>query len=101
MPTQEGKEIIKAWVSEYVPCSQFHFLKIDFIFKSNLFIYFDSSVSLLRAGFLEVQSAGSGRMGFESCSTGALLLHGVWDLPRSGVELVSPALAGRLLSTYR
>ena len=29
----------------------------------------------------------------------ALLLHAVWDLPRSAVELASPALAGRLLST--
>ena len=32
MPAEEGEEIIKAWVSEYVPYSQFHFLKIDFIF---------------------------------------------------------------------
>ena len=32
-----------------------------------------------------------------SCGTWALLLHGVWDLPRPGIELVSRALAGRFL----
>ena len=30
-----------------------------------------------------------------SCSTRASLLCGTWDLPRSGTEPVSPALAGR------
>ena len=27
------------------------------------------------------------------------MLHGMWDLPRSGIEPVSPALAGGFLST--
>ena len=34
-----------------------------------------------------------------SCGSQAQLLHGVWDLPRPGLEPVSPALAGRLSTT--
>ena len=36
---------------------------------------------------------------FSSCGARAQLLHGMWDLPRPGIELVSPALAGRFLTT--
>ena len=34
-----------------------------------------------------------------SCGSRAQLLHGMWDLPRPGLEPVSPALAGRLSTT--
>ena len=34
-----------------------------------------------------------------SCGARAQLLRGVWDLPRPGLEPVSPALAGRLSTT--
>ena len=34
-----------------------------------------------------------------SCSTRAQLLRGMWDLPRLGLEPVSPALAGGLPTT--
>ena len=34
-----------------------------------------------------------------SCGLRAQLLHGMWDLPRPGLEPVSPALAGRFLTT--
>ena len=34
-----------------------------------------------------------------SCGSRAQLLCGMWDLPRQGLEPVSPALAGRLLTT--
>ena len=34
-----------------------------------------------------------------SCGSRAQLLRGVWDPPRSGLEPVSPALAGRLSTT--
>ena len=34
-----------------------------------------------------------------SCGSWAHLLRGMWDLPRPGLELVSPALAGRLSTT--
>ena len=34
-----------------------------------------------------------------SCGARAYLLHGMWDLPGPGLEPVSPALAGRFLTT--
>ena len=34
-----------------------------------------------------------------SCGSRAQLLRGMWDLPRPGLEPVSPALAGRFLIT--
>ena len=34
-----------------------------------------------------------------SCGSRAKLLRGMWDLPRPGLEPVSPALAGRLSTT--
>ena len=34
-----------------------------------------------------------------SCGSRAQLLHSMWDLPRPGLEPVSPALAGRLSTT--
>ena len=34
-----------------------------------------------------------------SCGTQALLLRGMWDLPGRGLQPVSPALAGRFLTT--
>ena len=37
--------------------------------------------------------------GLRGCSVWAYLLHGMWDLPRSGIELMSPALAGRSFPT--
>ena len=36
---------------------------------------------------------------FSSCGSRAQLLCGMWDLPRPGLEPVSPALAGRLSTT--
>ena len=48
-----------------------------------------------------LQSAGSVVVahGLSSCGARAQLLHGLWDLPGPGIEPVSPALAGRFLST--
>ena len=34
-----------------------------------------------------------------SCGSRAQLLRGMWDLPRQGLEPVSPALAGRFSTT--
>ena len=34
-----------------------------------------------------------------SCGTGASLLLGMWDLPGSGIEPVSPALTGGFFTT--
>ena len=52
-------------------------------------------------------STGSRRVGFSSCGTRGLsgcgawayLLHGMRDLPGPGLEPMSPALAGRFLTT--
>ena len=34
-----------------------------------------------------------------SCGTWALFLHGMWDLPRPGIEPMFPALEGRFFTT--
>jgi len=34
-----------------------------------------------------------------SCGAWASLVHGMWDLPRPGIEPMSPALGGGLLTT--
>ena len=39
------------------------------------------------------------RMGFSSCGRQAWLLRDMWNFPGLGIELVSPALAGRFLTT--
>ena len=44
-------------------------------------------------------STGSRRAGSVVVAHGAQLLRGTWDLPRPGLEPVSPALAGRLSTT--
>ena len=38
-------------------------------------------------------------VGFSSCGVWAQLPQGMWDLPRPGIEPMSPELAGRLLTT--
>ena len=37
--------------------------------------------------------------GLSSCGTWAQLFHGVWDLPKPGIKLVSPALVGGFSTT--
>ena len=91
--------------------------------KKNNFIYFWLNwvfIALLRLP-LVVASEGPSRLGARalvfaapklssrglwalecgtgSCGTQALLLCGMWNLPRPGTEPMSPALAGRFLST--
>ena len=48
---------------------------------------------------LLLRSLGSRRAGFSSCGMQAYLLCGMWDLPGPGIEPMSPALAGRFLTT--
>ena len=60
--------------------------------------------SLRCAGFLLqwlllLRSMGSRLTGFSSCGTRAWLLRGMWDLPGPGIESMSPAIAGRSLTT--
>ena len=49
----------------------------------------------------EISSCGSQALecGLSSCGTQAQLFRGMWDLPRPGLEPVSPALAGGFLTT--
>ena len=44
-------------------------------------------------------STGSRCTGFGSCGLRAQLLRGMWDLPRPGLEPVSPALSGGFLTS--
>ena len=60
-------------------------------------------VTFLHLRWLPLSSTGSRAQGLSSCSS-QLLQHrldgcGTWDLPRSGVEPVSPASAGRFTTT--
>ena len=50
-------------------------------------------------GFSYCGAWALGYVGFSSFSTQALLPHCVWKLPRSGMEPMSPALAGEFLTT--
>ena len=50
-------------------------------------------------GLLLVWSTGSGCTDFPSCSAQDQLLHGMWDLPGPGIELVSLPLQGEFLTT--
>ena len=47
---------------------------------------------------LLLQSTGPKSPGFSSCGTWAYLLHGMWNIPRPGVEPMSPPVAGRFLA---
>ena len=47
---------------------------------------------------LLLQSTGSRRT-HSNCGSRAQLFRGMWDLPRPGLEPMSPALAGRLSTT--
>ena len=51
----------------------------------------------IAASLVEEHSLQTCRL--SSCGSRAQLLHGMWDLPRPGLEPVSPALAGGLSTT--
>ena len=55
--------------------------------------------SLQSALILGHVSFSSHSIQLSSCGTWALLPHSMWNLPRSGIEYVSPALAGGFPST--
>ena len=48
---------------------------------------------------LLLRSTGSQTRRLSNCGARAQLLRGMWDLPRPGLEPVSPALAGRFSTT--
>ena len=75
-------------------------------FKNNLSFFLSGCArsSLLCVGssllwLLPLLSTGSGHGGFSSFGTQAESLPNVWNLPASGIEPASPALAGSFLST--
>ena len=57
----------------------------------------------VRASVVVARGLSSGSWALEhrlsSCGAWAQLLHDMWDLPRPGLEPVSPALAGGFLTT--
>ena len=89
----------------------FSHLRQVFLFLKNFLIFGCAGSSLLHIGFPQLQRAGllsscgvraSHCGGFSCCGVvapQAHLLHGMWNLPGRGIEPMSPALAGRLLST--
>ena len=97
-------------------CLYFYFANkiIYIIFNITVFIYLWSSLlsRLLSScgGFSCCGAQALGHVGFSSCTssrapelsscgTRAQLLHSVWDLPGPEIEPMSPALAGRFLTT--
>ena len=69
-----------------------------------------SGFSCCRAQVLDIWASVAAAPGLSSCSLWAVdgglsrvekasLLHSMWNLPRSGIELVSLALAGEFLTT--
>ena len=59
------------------------------------------SCSLWALGYMGFSSYGMWalKQGLSRCGSWCQLLSGVWNLPRPGIEPVSPVLAGRFLST--
>ena len=87
-------------VTPYKNATRKHELIIIIIFLIYyLFIFGCIAFPLLRAGFLQLRLVGCRHAGFSSCGARASLLRGMWDLPRSGLEPVSAALAGGFLTT--
>ena len=92
---------------------------LKYFFFINLFIYLFIfgcvGSSFLCEGFLQLRRAGPlliavrgpltiaaslvAERRLSSCGSRAQLLRGMWDLPRPGLEPLSPALAGRLSTT--
>ena len=99
--------------------------KVIFFFNINLFIYLYLFLAVLGLRFCERAFSSCGKWGplfiavhgpltvaaspvaehrlqtrrLSSCGSRAQLLRGMWDLPRPGLEPVSPALAGRFSTT--
>ena len=55
--------------------------------------------SVVTAGRLSSCNSGILEFRLSSCGSGYELLPSMWDLPRPGIETVSPALAGGFLTT--
>ena len=113
-----GMVFLQKWISDLLL-----FLLFIYLFFINLFIYLFLAVLGLRfcarafsscgergplfiavCGPLTVMASlvvghGLQTRRLSSCGSRASLLHGMWDLPRPGLEPVSPALAGTVSTT--
>ena len=109
MPYERGIWIAETWANIFCP-QFFKNLFISFTFGcagSLLLCGLFSSCSeqeLLsncgaRASHWAASLLGELERRLSSCGTRALLLCGMWTLPRPGIKPVSPALTGRFLST--
>ena len=54
---------------------------------------------IMVGGFLTAAASLVVEHSLSSCGTRAYLFHSLWDLPRPGIELVSPGLASGLFTT--
>ena len=68
-----------------------------FVSVQKLLIGLDSPAA--EHGLQGRQASAAEVRGLNSCGTQAQSLHIMWDLPRPGIKLVSPALAGRFFTT--
>ena len=107
----EVGSVLKIHLARGSCCSEFVF---NFIWFWLCWVFVAAhGLSLVAAsgGCSVLRSTGCTRAGFSSCGSRALehrlsscgarasLLRGMWDLPGPGLKPVSPALAGRFLST--
>ena len=76
----------------------FFFFGVDFLRFSLVSASRDYSLVVV-FGLLIVVASLVAERGLSSRGTRPQLPHGIWDLPGPGMEAVSPALAGRFLST--
>ena len=58
-----------------------------------------SGAQVSHCGGFSCRRAWTPQHGLRSCGTWVQLPHGMWDLPGPGIEPISPALAGRFLTT--
>ena len=56
-------------------------------------------VHRLLTALVSLAAEALGHAGFSSCDAWAQLPCGMWNLPKAGIKLVLPALAGRFLPT--
>ena len=61
-------------------------------------LYWGAQASHCRAQALDAQASVVDALRFSSCGTWALLLRGIWNLPRPGFKTSPSALAGEFLS---
>ena len=67
--------------------------------RGPLFIAVRGPLTIAARGPLTIAASLVAEHRLSNCGSRAQLLRGMWDLPRPGLEPVSPALAGRFSTT--